>query len=337
MRIWLIKIFCSILYYLGLLHLYLWYVSKFKKNFAVLILTYHRFTESYDGIIDVEADFMHLLKDFKEELAFIKRYFDIVPLDMVVDKLKKGEAFTRPTITITVDDGYKDSYELLFPVIMEEKVPVTVFLTAGFIGTDKRIWIDRLSENIAATTKERIRLDGILSNQDFPLVNIAQKRRLYRILTDALKEMNINARETNLRIIENKLGSGESNVPLMLRWEQVKNMSKNNVSFGAHTMTHPILTMIQLENAKAEIINSKKEIEEKLGIDVKHFAYPNGRSQDFNEELRTFCKHIGFKSVSGYENKGGNFPHDDVFALKRLAAYRPLSLFAFNIARNLSC
>ncbi len=329
------NIFCSVLYYSGILHLYLFYVSRVKKQFPTLILTYHRFSESYDGLIDIEPAFTHLVNDFKKELNFFQRYFDIVPLDTIVDKLKKREMFQRPTVAITIDDGYKDTYELLFPILKEKNIPATIFLTAGFIGTDKKIWIDQLAENIATTTRENIRLNGILFNQTFPLFNLNQKRRLYRILINTLKEMDVNIRDKNLHTIEDKLAGNKSNTPVMLTWEQIHAMYKNNISFGAHTCTHPILTKMPLEDAKREILDSKKMIEEKLGIKVKHFAYPNGRSQDFNEELCVYCKQVGFESISSYENNGSNSRKDDIFALKRLAAYRPISVFAFNLIRNL--
>ncbi len=327
----LIKIsLCSVIFYAGIFDLYI-------RWLPVLIINYHRFTERPQGVIDIEPAFTHLIKDFKKELDFIQRYFRILPLDEVVEKLKNGEEFNQPTVSITIDDGYKDSHDLILPILKENNIPVTIFLSTDFIGTNDRIWIDRLGETILNTRQKSVSLNGLFNIRHLALTSLRKKRQSYRVIVDKMKELQINVREKTLSHIKEQLGKVPIMVPIMLNWEEVKLMSKSRISFGAHTCTHPILTKMPLEDAKREIADSKKMIEERLGlgIEVKHFAYPNGRLQDFNEELRAYCKQIGFESISGYENNGGNLHTDDVFTLKRLAAYRPLSVFAFNLIRNL--
>jgi len=79
-----------------------------------------------------------------------------------------------------------------------------------------------------------------------------------------------------------------------LSWEEIREMSENGIEFGAHTVTHPRLTRIPLGKAKEEIEQSKKEIEDKIGKEVKHFAYPYG---DFNEALIEIVRETGFLSA----------------------------------------
>ena len=78
---------------------------------------------------------------------------------------------------------------------------------------------------------------------------------------------------------------------LPLSWEEIREMSENGIDFGAHTVSHPRLTKIPLEKAREEIEESKREIEEKLGKEVKCFAYPYG---DYNEEIIELVKTAGF-------------------------------------------
>jgi peptidoglycan/xylan/chitin deacetylase (PgdA/CDA1 family) len=68
-------------------------------------------------------------------------------------------------------------------------------------------------------------------------------------------------------------------------------MSENGIEFGAHTVSHPRLTKIPLEKAREEIEESKREIEEKLGKQVKCFSYPYG---DYNAEIIEIVKEAGF-------------------------------------------
>lgn len=63
----------------------------------------------------------------------------------------------------------------------------------------------------------------------------------------------------------------------MLSWTEIREMQRWGVVFGAHTLTHPDLTQLPLDQIAAEVCGSKKIIEDTLGISVSCFAYPYGR------------------------------------------------------------
>ncbi len=273
-----------------------------------------------------------LMDDFRREVKFLKSCFEVIPLDDLVKKLNQGKGFLRPTVAITVDDGYRDNFDLLFPLAREEKIPVTVFLTAGFIGTNKRIWVSHLAELFLYTAREDLVTSGALEERRYSLRSLPEKRVAYLDVLRKLKDMDLPERNFCLNTLEDQLGAYLAEQPLMLTWDQVREMKKYGVSFGAHSCTHPILTSIPLEEAKKEILESKIIIERELGEPVKHFAFPNGRPQDFNASLRRHCQEIGFQSVSTCDY-GHNLNPDDVWSLKRIGSEIPISLFAVNTVR----
>ncbi|MGB9878232.1 MAG: polysaccharide deacetylase family protein, partial [bacterium] len=81
---------------------------------------------------------------------------------------------------------------------------------------------------------------------------------------------------------------------LPLSWDEVRVMGKNGIDFGAHTISHPHLLKLSYDEAREEIIQSKKEIEEKIGKEVKYFSYPYG---EYNERIIEFVKEVGFTCV----------------------------------------
>ena len=58
--------------------------------------------------------------------------------------------------------------------------------------------------------------------------------------------------------------------------KQIEEMSRFGISFGSHTHTHPLLTTLSLDEAKKELMISKKDLEEWTRKPVSLFAYPNG-------------------------------------------------------------
>lgn len=325
-------IFCKIVYRLGLLDLYIKYIFLHRDKFPAVIITYHRFVTDSSDTLECCSTVTHLIDVFEHEIRYLRRHYKIVSLDELVNTLASGEKFNQPTIAITIDDGFKDNYQLLFPLLKKYNIPVTIFITTAPIGTEKRLWVNWLEEIILNTSKTSFSAGWFYSGKTFSLNDIAQKREFYQLLLGKLKDIETWKRDQYLEYIEKVLGRPNVKKPIMLNWDEIREMQRAGVAFGAHTVNHPILTNLPLDEAKEEIINSKKKIERELGVTVNHFAYPNGRPQDFNDELREFCKQIGFKSISSCDY-GNNSRREDIWSLKRIGAEVPIELFAVNILR----
>ncbi len=323
---------CWFLFYSGLLKLIIFYMKLRRKEFPVVIINYHSFVRDYDQTIEVHPTVTHRIDDFNREIRFLKNNFNIVPLDQVVHQLKSGKKFKKPTVAITVDDGFKDNYDLLFPVLRKYKVNVTIFLTTGVIGTEKMLWVGRLEKKFLETVRNEIRLDGIFKGVKFDISSIEKKRKVYLQVVSRLKNIDTSERDRYLQMIEKKLGTPLYDTPTMLNWDEIREMHQAGIHFGAHTVNHPILTNVSLDEAKKEILDSKIKIEQELGQPIRHFAFPNGRERDFNEELRQYCKDIGFESVSSC-TYGYNDSQEDIYSLKRIGSEVPISLYALNVFR----
>lgn len=63
----------------------------------------------------------------------------------------------------------------------------------------------------------------------------------------------------------------------MLSWNHIREMHQWGIAFGAHTLTHPDLTRLPLDQTESEICDSKWMIEDALSAPVACFAYPYGR------------------------------------------------------------
>ncbi len=63
----------------------------------------------------------------------------------------------------------------------------------------------------------------------------------------------------------------------MLTWQQISEMSKSAFSFQAHTRTHPDLNRLTPKQVEAELLDSRREIEGRLGMAAEYFAYPFGK------------------------------------------------------------
>jgi peptidoglycan/xylan/chitin deacetylase (PgdA/CDA1 family) len=112
-----------------------------------------------------------------------------------------------------------------------------------------------------------------------------------------------------------------------LNTAEIKEMRKWNISFECHTATHPILSEINPEIARQEIINSKAELESLLNEKILFFTYPKGKRRHLNDFIKGQIKTAGYKAAFTAENdsieKGS-----DPFALKRIGI-RDCPMFVF--------
>lgn len=88
---------------------------------------------------------------------------------------------------------------------------------------------------------------------------------------------------------------------------------------GSHTRTHPHLTRLPPEEAREEIVASKKKLEDRFGVAVEHFCYPYG---DWNPAVRDLVAAAGYRSACTTE-AGVNWDEGSALALRRFTARYP--------------
>lgn len=114
-------------------------------------------------------------------------------------------------------------------------------------------------------------------------------------------------------------------IPLkMLSWEEILEMSENNISIEAHTVSHPNLQRMNAKDVENEIISSKEEIEKNTGREVNYFCYPSGR---YNKEVVDLVKSLGFKGAFGGE--GLIKQDEDPFIINRVSVDRSINFYMF--------
>ena len=251
------------------------------------ILLYHRVSDDgdpYFGGVPVEL--------FRTQMEVLSGFFTVLPLETVVDSARRGD-LPPNAVAITFDDGYRDNYSNAFPILKQFQLPATVFLATG--PTDSRVplWHDRVFHAFRRTRAESLTVNG----KEFRLDTLEHKLLALRALLEHLRSSDPVRREAEIARVTREFGS-EAELPTtdrMLGWPEIQEMQEGNITFGAHTVTHPILTRMSAREARDEIVRSKSSIEEKLGRPVVSFAYPNGTRADFDEPIKRALKDAGFE------------------------------------------
>ena len=224
-------------------------------------------------------------------MEYFCRKYEILSLDKLAHYIHRKKSLPEKAVVITLDDGYKDNYLYAYPILRKYRIPATIFLTTGHIGTGNLFWWDEVAYIIQHTAVSQLNLDEL---GGYSLHSKPARFHAAFAIKEGLRRL---PNERRISLIEKLLSISGVDIPadlgkeLVLSWDDIREMSNHGIDFGAHSVNHPVLTNMPLEQAEWEIAQSKKDIEEKLGKEVTTFSYPNG---DFTPQIAKFIKESGF-------------------------------------------
>lgn len=288
-----------------------------------LILMYHRFSEAEDGVSTS-------VRCFTEQLDYLADHYRIVPLSVLAGYVTSGVPVPPGLAVITIDDGYRDSFDIAYPILRERKIPATAFVVTDFVDQATWLWTDKvryLTSRAASSLLEanidqqslRIELEG----------RISRRKGAQRVNAE-LKRIADEAKDDAIRRIAASLDVPLPDAPpaefLPLTWEQVREMDSNGIEIGSHTVTHPILTKISRDRLRYELCESRSRLESALGHKVELLGYPNG---DHDATVQQEAVRAGYKCAVTADY-GLNNGRSNPLALKRIHTEHDLAHFVKN-------
>jgi peptidoglycan/xylan/chitin deacetylase (PgdA/CDA1 family) len=253
---------------------------------------------------------------FERQIAFLARHYGCISMDQLLEALGAGRPLPRNAVVVTFDDGYRDNYDVAFPILRRHKVPAMFYVTTGALEGGEPLWPSEARYLVHQAGSE---ITGPFPARRYDLGTPALRERAARDLKLWLVALPTGQRQDALRELRRHTG-----VDLrvlrdgMMTWTHVREMQKGGMHFGSHTVTHPLLPSIPLAEARAEIAGSKQALEAELGGTVRHFSYPNPSGGiHWTPAVREIVREAGFAtsvtSQSGYVQPG-----DDVLTIHRL-------------------
>src|SRR5262245_15768924 len=110
----------------------------------VMILCYHRIVADIARAEqETEAGMVTSVETFRRQLKLIREHCEVLTLDEAAASLRDERPITRAAAVITFDDGYRDFYDLAWPVLRELGLPATVFVPTAYIGVERMLDHDR--------------------------------------------------------------------------------------------------------------------------------------------------------------------------------------------------
>jgi len=268
----------------------------------LIVLTYHRVGSAADLWPETTGLAECTLEQFEAQMAWVRQYCRPVTL-AEVQSIVAGAPCPSRAVLVTFDDGYREDLRRAAPCLRRTGIRPVVFLPTGYIGTRRRFWWDRVGVCIQTTVRPRL-VARLGPGLDLPLDTAAARGAAVDAVIELLKPLPADEQEGWLATLERELGvasTAEAERPIVLDWDEVRELL-GVYDFGAHTVSHPMLSRIDAATARDELARSKAAIEEQLGVGCPAFAIPYGGAEDYTAEALPIAAEVGFSLVFSFES-----------------------------------
>lgn len=307
----------------------------------VVILTYHRVVTEQEIATQFIQPGMYVTRDaFASQMRFLGTHFTVLSLSKLLALWDEGrwDAGARYCV-VTFDDGWLDTYLNAFPILSTYRVPAAVFLPTGFVGTSKWFWPEKIgwlaSESVRRPRAERIDVQMGLQR------HIGQSRveRLFEAqngfdeLIEACKGHSHAWIDAFTEAWAALLGVVLPSDRQVVTWDEAREMSAADISFGSHSVSHRILPALSEEEIEQEAVESWASLNRESIRTVPVFCYPNG---DWCEKVARCTKEAGYHAAVTTQFGHESADPPQRFGLKRINMHHDITctdeLFAFHIA-----
>ena len=300
---------------------------RIRRERCSVILMYHR-------VAPAGIDPWRLLvtpEHFAEHLEVLRRTTTPLPLRRLVAEYASGRLPER-AVAITFDDGYVDNLTVAMPLLAAADIPATVYVATGNTGTAREFWWDALTRALLLPTvlpsdlaitlagkRHHWRLGGATAG-GWGTVNaggISRKRAEFHTqVWEQVRPLSAAERDDAITYLEEWSGSKippRQSHRVMTADELLAIEVGGLIDIGAHTVTHPLLPSLSVEEQRHEMATSCADLERLLGHRVRSFSYPFGGA---DERTTALARSLEFESATAIHQETV-WRGSDVFRLPR--------------------
>ena len=258
---------------------------------------------------------------FDAHMALLRARYRPLPLDDLVHALAAGRRLPARAVCVTFDDGYGDVARAGLLSLERHRVHGTVFVVSGAVGSDREFWWDELERLTLDAgplpSALTFQVDGreevlpVLADARVACATRVDERSwrawtsdhptprhaLYHALWQRLQPLSSVERARALEALREQMhersGARADRVPCSEAELRAFHASPYG-GVGAHTVSHPELSALPLDEQAREIQGSRHTLQSLLGSPVALFSYPFGHARGYTPDTERLVREAGF-------------------------------------------
>jgi len=237
-----------------------------------LVLPYYHMVSDQD-VAHVSGLFKYRsVRQFKEDVEFFLRVYTPVSLQNIICHLDGVSQLPKRCFLLTFDDGFREIYDVVAPILKAQGIPAVFFLTASIVDNRELCYLQKMS----------LLIRSLASLGDSPAA-----REVSQVLTNAgVKDLDLPSRILSItyrqRHVLDELGpilgcdfaAYAASAQPYLTTAQTKDLMRQGFAIGAHSIDHPPYTELTLEEQLLQTQESLSWLSNRFQYECQAFAFP---------------------------------------------------------------
>ena len=270
-----------------------------------LVVSYHYVRNGsaapFQGLHGLGAD------RFEQQLAGMQHDRALLDYTAFLDALDGRRPLATNGALLTFDDGLRDHYTAVFPILKARGATGIFFVSSGSVGPAPRVlnvqktqlllaaigsgalWEEVLGAVVAvrgwapchAFGRELYRYDTIADARIKHLLNYELPFEVVDPVLDALFRRHIGE-------------EAEVGPALYLSEAMIREMARSGMTFGYHTATHRVLARLSEDEQRAEIEDGVRWIRSLTGQQTVPFCFPHGHAHAYTSQTVRILRETGY-------------------------------------------
>lgn len=210
------------------------------------------------------------VKQFENDLEYLCKYYQPISIQELYEISYNKIKMNKPSFHLTFDDGLKELYTEIAPILERKGIPATFFINTEFVDNKAlfyRYKVSLLIEKISKEDVSRIKLSTYLGINENNLEEL--RDRLLSLNYSDTQEIDRMATMLALDYTEYL----NVNQPYLSK-NQLKQLIEKGFSIGSHSLNHPLFKDIDIKEKKRQITESFHYLEKELNIKDYYFSFP---------------------------------------------------------------
>ena len=270
-------------------------LAMLRKLFGIDVLFpyYHTVSNAYLPYIN------HLYKvksvdEFVADLRFLKKHFRPVSLAEAMEMRNNKNRKKESVFHLSFDDGLKECYSIIAPILQEYNIPATFFLCSDFIDNRRLFYRFKVSLIL-----EKLKSNNGLSSEVCRMLGVHS--HAFRAVKKTMLHLNYQDSEIINRIFQ-ILHLEEKDFLEMYRpfltSEEVDELIGQGFTIGSHSVDHPLFSSLSDVSQKSQIEQSMQYLKNKFEISHPSFSFPF-TADGVSDELFTWMSNQGYHNIFG--------------------------------------
>jgi peptidoglycan/xylan/chitin deacetylase (PgdA/CDA1 family) len=216
------------------------------------------------------------IAEFKSDVEFLLRHFRAVTLGEIVDDLNGKRTLSRHCFHLTFDDGFRQMYDVVVPILQQAGVPATFFLNTAYLDWGGLAHFNALSVVLDRLQSRHSRLSAVARRRVESLLPAATRGRT------TLRQRLLSIGYAQASLVPPLAGACEIDLDQYVREasphlssDQVTAMLKKGFSVGGHGHHHLAYSELPLSQQLEQTRTNMQFLSQRFRVSPRAFAFPH--------------------------------------------------------------